>query len=157
MWQTRVMGHRTLCGTRWKWGDMSRRLTQTLLIRTLATAVGVLVGGEHRTRVAQAGCASAACSVCHEPSSRSLPDVQTEIKLNDEENALTEVNDQLRKIRRELFVLPLTAGARFKVAGRLHNQASQRWDELLDPAQANGWKKSRPQNGPRSLQAPGGR
>lgn len=137
---------------------MSRRLNRTFVIRTLATAVGVLVvWATIEPAFAQRGRGFRRLFGVSRAQLASLPDVQTELKLNDEQKTrVTEVNDQLREDRRELFG---TAFDRWSaIQGRmdeLHNEASQKVDEVLDPAQRKRLQEiAVQQNGPRSLQDP---
>jgi len=84
----------------------------------------------------------------------SLPEVQTELKMTDEQKTrVTEINDKLGEDRRELF------GTGFdhwnEIRGRveqLNRDASQQVDGLLDPAQRKRLQEiSIQQNGPRAL------
>lgn len=87
----------------------------------------------------------------------SLPEVQTELNLNDEQKTqVAEINEELRDGRREIF------GTGFdkwnEIRGRveqLNRDASQKVDDLLDPAQKKRLLEINiQQNGPRALNDP---
>lgn len=87
----------------------------------------------------------------------SLPDVQRELHMNDEQKTrVAEVNDELRDSRRELW------GSTFENLGKVQSQmeelnraASQKVCAVLDPAQRKRLLEiTIQQNGPRSLQDP---
>lgn len=87
----------------------------------------------------------------------SLPEVQNELKMNDEQKTrVAEINDELREGRREIF------GTGFdkwnEIRGRvqqLNRDASKEVDDLLEPAQRKRLQEINvQQNGPRALNDP---
>jgi hypothetical protein len=87
----------------------------------------------------------------------SLPEVQTELKMTDEQKSrVTEINDKLGDDRRELFGTGFDRWS--EIRGRvkqLHRDASQQVEELLDEPQRKRLQQiSIQQNGPRALNDP---
>jgi hypothetical protein len=87
----------------------------------------------------------------------SHPDVQTELKMTDvQKTRVTEVNDELRDSRRELWGTTFDNWTKAQARmDELNRAATQKVIDVLDPAQRQRLQEiSIQQNGPRSLQDP---
>jgi hypothetical protein len=87
----------------------------------------------------------------------SLPEVQSELKMNDEQKAhVAEINEKLREDRRELFGTGFDRWNEIRgQVQQLNRDASKQVDGLLDPPQRKRLQEiSIQQNGPRALSDP---
>ena len=87
----------------------------------------------------------------------SLPEVQTELKMTDEQKTrVAEINDELGEDRRELWGTGFDRWSEIRGRmERLNSAASQHVDEALDPIQRKRLQEiSIQQNGPRALHEP---
>jgi uncharacterized protein YgfB (UPF0149 family) len=126
------------------------------LIRTIAVILGVLVvWATVEPAWAQRGRGFRRLFGVPRAQLAALPDVQTELKLDDEQKTIvTEVNDQLRQERRDLLGTGFDGWS--AIQGRmeqLNSEASKKVNDALKPEQRTRLQQiSIQQNGPRSLQ-----
>lgn len=137
---------------------MSRQLINRWAIRTTAIAVGALVVWMTvEPAWAQRGRGFRRLFGVSRAQLASLPDVQKELNMNDEQKTrVAEVNDQLRDDRREVLGTAFDnwSAAQQKMEA-LNNQASEKVNEVLEPTQRKRLQEiAIQQNGPRSIQDP---
>lgn len=138
---------------------MSRRQLQVLAIGTSATAVALLVlWATIEPAFAQRGRGLRRLFGVSRAQLASLPDVQSELKLNDEQKTrVTEINEQLRNERYELLGTAFEGWSSVQPRlEELNRAASAKVSEALDPEQRKRLQQISIQlNGPRALQDPG--